>query len=102
MMAFRVVVFPAPLRPSRVTTSPSFTSKSMPCRMCDSPYQACRSFTLSMASGTEVRLLHARIGGHRRVVALREDLAALQDRDAVGERGNHRQVVLDHQHSAVG
>jgi hypothetical protein len=37
-----VVVRPAPLRPSSVTTSPSLTVKSTPCRMCDSPYQACR------------------------------------------------------------
>jgi len=37
---FSVVVLPAPLRPSRVTTSPAFTLKLMPCRMWDSPYQA--------------------------------------------------------------
>ena len=39
---FSVVVLPAPLRPSSVTTSPAFTLKLMPCRMCDSPYQASR------------------------------------------------------------
>src|SRR4051812_45072094 len=101
MIDLSVVVLPAPLRPSSVTTSPSRTSKSMPCRMCDSPYQACRSFTRRRASGTEVRLLHAGIGGDGRIVALRKDLAALQDGDAVRERGDHRQVVLDHQHGAV-
>ena len=42
MTDFSVVVLPAPLRPSSVTTSPAFTLKLMPCRMCDSPYQACR------------------------------------------------------------
>ena len=47
MIDFRVVVLPAPLRPSSVTTSPSCTSKLTPWRMCDSPYQACRSFTAS-------------------------------------------------------
>ena len=40
MIDLSVVVLPAPLRPSSVTTSPVATSKSMPCRMCDSPYQA--------------------------------------------------------------
>ncbi len=40
---FSVVVLPAPLRPSSVTTSPAFTLKLMPWRMWDSPYQACRS-----------------------------------------------------------
>ena len=44
MIDFSVVVLPAPLRPSSVTTSPSKTSKVTPCRMWDSPYQACSSF----------------------------------------------------------
>src|ERR1700753_1315145 len=39
---FSVVVLPAPLRPSSVTTSPAFTLKLMPCRMWDSPYHDCR------------------------------------------------------------
>jgi len=42
MIDFIVVVLPAPLRPSKVTTSPSRTSKSTPCRMWLSPYQAFR------------------------------------------------------------
>src|SRR6185312_9415326 len=41
-MARMVVVRPAPLRPSSVTTSPRLTLRSTPCRMCDSPYQAFR------------------------------------------------------------
>ena len=45
MTDLSVVVLPAPLRPSSVTTSPARTSKSTPCRMWDSPYQACRSRT---------------------------------------------------------
>src|SRR5690242_20702281 len=36
----RVEVRPAPLRPSRVTTSPLSTARSTPCSTCDSPYQA--------------------------------------------------------------
>ena len=49
MTDFRVVVLPAPLRPSSVTSSPRPISKPTPCRMCDSPYQACRPATLSRA-----------------------------------------------------
>jgi hypothetical protein len=45
-----VVVRPAPLRPSSVTTSPGSPCRSMPCRMCDSPYQACRSVTRSSST----------------------------------------------------
>ena len=37
LMARRVVVRPAPLRPSSVTSSPRPTTRSTPCRMCDSP-----------------------------------------------------------------
>ena len=37
MIDFSVVVRPEPLRPSRVTSSPSPTLKSMPCRTWDSP-----------------------------------------------------------------
>src|SRR4029078_4240753 len=44
---FSVVVLPAPLRPSSVTTSPAFTLKLTPCRMWDSPYQASRFSTAS-------------------------------------------------------
>src|SRR5678816_1157199 len=104
MTDFSVVVLPAPLRPRSVTTSPSRTSKSMPCRMCDSPYQAFRPLTSSRGLAMprpQVGLDHARVLGYGAVVALGEDLAPLQHRDRVGQRGDHRQVVLDHQHRAV-
>src|SRR5438876_9357900 len=80
MIDFSVVVLPAPLRPSNVTTSPSVTSNSMPCRMCDSPYQALSPRTsrrLGMPC-SEIGLDHARVLGHGVVVALGEDLAALE------------------------
>ena len=53
-------------------------------------------------AGPEVSFDDLRVLRDRGVVALGEDLAALQDRDGVGERGDHREVVLDHQHGAVG
>src|SRR5258706_10848261 len=104
MIDFRVVVLPAPLRPSSVTSSPSRTSKSTPCRTWDSPYQALRPFTerrISAIAGPEIRLHDLRILRHRLVVAFGEDLAALQHGDGVAERRDHRKVVLDHQHRAV-
>ena len=48
MIDFMVVVLPAPLRPSSVTTSPSATRKSTPCSTWLSPYQAFRPFTSNM------------------------------------------------------
>src|SRR3989442_10925211 len=104
MIDFSVVVLPAPLRPSSVTTSPSRTSKSMPCRMCDSPYQALSPLTSSTLgmSCPQIRLNHARILGHGGVVAFGEDLAALEHGDAIRQRGDHREVVLHHQHRAIG
>src|SRR5688572_31679539 len=104
MMALSVVVLPAPLRPSSVTTSPACTSKLTPCRMWDSPYHACRSRTDSSASGNagaHVRLDDVRIAGHRGVVALGEDLPAGKDRDRVGQLLDHAQVVLHHEHGPV-
>src|SRR5258707_10491454 len=111
---FSVVVLPAPLRPSRVTTSPAFTLKLMPCRMCDSPYQACRSETdntsepadfvvaapaifASGMTGPQVGFLDALVPGEVRIVAFGEHVTARQDRDDVGQVGDHAQIVLDHQ-----
>src|SRR5690349_12901737 len=111
MIARSVVVLPAPLRPSRVTTSPSATAKLMPCRMCDSPYQAWRSRTfrssfcrtpLSGMPGPHVGLADFRIAGDGLVRSLGEDAAARQHGDGVRKVGDHREVVLDHQHGAVG
>ena len=50
MIDFSVVVLPAPLRPSSVTTSPAVTSNVTPCSTCDSPYQAFSSRTASSAA----------------------------------------------------
>src|SRR4051812_38830892 len=103
MIDLSVVVLPAPLRPSSVTTSPSATSKSMPCRMCDSPYQALIPLTsrrLGMP-GSQIGLDHASILRDGVVVPLSEDLAALEYGDPVRKRRHHRQVVLDHQDGAI-
>src|SRR4051794_22043212 len=111
---FSVVVLPAPLRPSSVTTSPAFTLKLMPCRIWDSPYQASRFSTASTGArpaaetvrsaivastmtGSEIRFLHPLVLGQFGVVAFGQHMAARQHRDDVGEIGDHAQIVLDHQ-----
>src|SRR5882762_7908564 len=109
MIARRVVVLPAPLRPSRVTTSPSSTVKSMPCRTCDSPYQACNPATSSSAgaasgsgmAGPHIGFDDLRIVRDRGVVALGENAPAGQNRDGLRQIGDDRQIVLDHQHGAL-
>src|SRR5690606_16831191 len=114
MIARSVVVLPAPLRPSSVTTSPSRTWKSMPCRMCDSPYQACSASTSSSApasaegarpavasssclAGPHVGFAHLGVARDLAIVALGQDLSALQDGDAVRKVGNDVEIVLDHE-----
>src|SRR5258708_19634740 len=104
MTDFRVVVLPAPLRPSSVTSSPRPISKPTPCRMCDSPYQACKSATLSNASamtGPDIGFDHGGILRHRGVGALGQDFATRQHGDRGGEGGDHGHVVLDPHHAAV-
>src|SRR6266852_1522167 len=109
MIAFIVVVLPAPLRPSRVTTSPTMTSKVTPCSTCDSPYHACSPLTdsngavsgLSMAD-PEIGFAHQRVGRDRLVIALGQHPPAGEHGDAVGEVGDHAEIVLDHQHCALG
>src|SRR5689334_15965130 len=113
MIARKVVVLPAPLRPSSVTSSPSPMANSTPCKMCDSPYQACRLPTrnrssgelreagASAMSGPHIGLDDFGIAGHRLVVTLGENAAAGKDRDRVGQIGDGRQIVLHLQYRAV-
>src|ERR1044072_4939575 len=97
MIDLSVVVLPAPLRPSSVTTSPARTSKVTPCRMCDSPYQACNPFTVRMGASAmpdpHVGLAHFGIVGDGRVVALGENTTAREDRDAVGQVRDDAEVM---------
>src|SRR6478609_10627374 len=102
MIDLSVVVFPAPLRPSSVTTSPSFTSNVTPCRICDSPYHACRSLiassgvlTSSMAH-PHVGLANLGIGGHGIVVAFRQHAPAREHGNVVGAIGDNRKIMLHH------
>src|SRR5215469_4131794 len=106
MIDLSVVVLPAPLRPSRQTTSPARTSKLTPCSTCDSPYHACRSPTarsaVSAMAYSQIGFAHLRVGRDGVVVALGQDAAARQHRDTVAQVGDDAEIVLDHQHRAVG
>src|SRR5436190_17063867 len=108
MIDFSVVVLPAPLRPSSVTTSPLRTSKVTPWSTWDSPYQACsastdnngRPLALGMTD-PEIGFPHVRIGRDRLVIALGEHAAAREHRDAIGQARNHTEIVLDHEHGTI-
>src|SRR5437867_944718 len=109
MIDLSVVVLPAPLRPSNVTTSPVRISNVTPCSTWDSPYQACspstdsngRSLALGMAD-PEIGFPHRRVGRDRVVVAFGEHPAAREDRDTIGEARNDAEIVLNHEHRAIG
>src|SRR5581483_11887985 len=101
---FRVVLLPAPLRATSVTSSPARTSRSTPWSTCDSPYQACSPLIESSASA----MLRPQVGGdhggvlrNRLVLALGQHLASREHGDAVRELGDDAQVVLHHQHGPV-
>src|SRR5712692_10099818 len=89
MMDLRVVVLPAPLRPSSVTTSPARTSSREFSGMAG-------ALPRSHIGLDDVGVL--RDGG---VVTLGEDLAASEHGDGVGEIGDHAEIVLDHEHGAI-
>src|ERR1700761_9418199 len=114
MIDLSVVVLPAPLRPSKVTTSPAFTLKFIPWRMWDSPYQVSRFWTpstsaaaglaagasasfISGMTGPQIGFLDPLVLGELGVIALRQHLPARQHRDDVGEIGDHAQIMFDHQ-----
>src|SRR5689334_22833310 len=76
----------------------------MPCRMCDSPYHACKSRTSSSAGSvfdaSDICFQHPRIARNLAVRAFREHRATREHGDGVAEVFDHAQVVLHHQHRA--
>src|SRR6478735_9743240 len=116
------VVLPAPLRPTRVTTSPAPTPTDTSRRTRASPYQAERPATSrtrpaspvasarsvvvtdavaasvvtgSLMGRSEVGRDDALVGADLVVRALGEHLARLEHRDAVGQRTDDVHVVVD-------
>ena len=51
--------------------------------------------------GSHIGGAHALIGRNLGIAPLGQDLAALQDGDAVAEIGDHGEIVLDHHHGAA-
>src|SRR6185437_2588852 len=101
MIDFIVVVLPAPLRPSKVTTSPSRTSKSTPCKMWLSPYQELSCLISSIAASgigcPQIRGDDLGIARDRAVVTLSQHAAARQDGDRVAQPLHDGEVVFHHQ-----
>src|ERR1035437_3859851 len=96
------VVLPAPLRPTRVTTSPACTLKETSARTRASPYQAdspaISSMSMSQVGGDDLV-----VQAHVFVASLREDPALLQHRDLIGKAANDVHVVVDeHDGAALG
>ena len=119
MIDFSVVVLPAPLRPSSVTTSPARDVErdavqdvrlAVPRVAGRAPRAAAPPPALAAALGSARQAWPAPryacddvgVLRHRRVVALRQHLAAREHGDVIGQRRHDRQVVLDHQHRPVG
>src|SRR5260370_38490542 len=100
MIDFSVVVLPAPLRPSSVTTSPEKTSKLAPWSTWDSPYQACSPSTASKGAtvglsiaNSEIGLAHGRIGRNRLIIALGQHAAARKDGTPLREIGTPARLM---------
>src|SRR4029453_8830630 len=100
------VRFPAPFAPSRVTTSPAWTVRSIPRSAWMPPYRTSRP--RSSRSGRALTVSFSEVGlDPRRVLAdgLRlaevDQLAEVEDGDAVAEAHDERHVVLDEHHGQV-
>src|SRR6201990_349941 len=101
MIDFSVVVLPAPLRPSSVTTSPSRTSKSTPCRIWLSPYQAFKPL-ISSIDGSQIGGHDLRVLRDTGVIALGQHTSAGQHGDLVAQAFDDREIVLHHKDRPIG
>src|SRR5690349_20765731 len=102
------VVLPAPLRPTRITTSPGSTLRSTSLSTFASPYQAespatCRTCWEPWATWSDLLFSGlSEVGGDDLLVvadlvvgALGEDLTGLQHGHGVGQRADDVHVVVD-------
>src|SRR6187402_605558 len=102
MMERIVVVLPAPLRPTRATTSPCATEIDTPCSVWLAPYQALRSLVSSIAivlSQIDATDLGVRLDVIRRAVG--DQPPVMQHQDAVAEAENHLHLVFDQEDGAL-
>src|SRR5690625_1865933 len=91
------VVFPAPFRPTRVTTSPAPTWSETSRSACAWPYHALSVEMSSMAGFPQVRGDDAFVVADLVIGALGQNRALLEDGDLVGEAADHMHVVV-HEH----
>src|SRR5438094_897312 len=110
MMVRRVVVLPAPLRPSRTVRPPRGTARSTPCRMWYWPMWVWTPDSVRMGSFigrscgfgcAKISLLHDLRLHHLGGGAVGHQGAVVQHDDAVGQRAHHVHLVLDQQHGLV-
>src|ERR1051325_8182695 len=109
-MVDSVVVFPMPLRPRRVTTSPAPTARSTPNSTRPSPYPASSPLTSSIRAAplhrwmrcgpsavflAEIRAATLGVGANRRRSGGGDDTPVNHHCDPVGEREDRVHVVLD-------
>src|SRR5689334_14518740 len=105
MMVRKVVVLPAPLRPSSTVMAPSGTAKFTPCRMWYCPMCVCTPSSSKSGSGmaaasgrnSQVGLLHDRRANDIGRCTIRHQTSVVQDDDAVGEAAHHIHFVFDQQ-----
>src|SRR6266851_6413429 len=96
-----VVLFPAPLRPTSVMSSPSFTSKLTSRSACACPYHAVR-FCTSSIDLSEIRGDDRGIVPHLLVAAVGDHAALLHHDYAIGKLRDDAHVVLDEADGAAG
>src|SRR6185437_6235831 len=104
MMLRKVVVLPTPLRPSSAAHSPSFTSRSTPCRICSLAMCTWTLRRLSISSLLDIILVlgpaqigfaHAFVGSDFLGIARRQNGALRHYGDRVGNVEHNRHIVLD-------
>src|ERR1700674_2506920 len=106
MIVRKVVVLPAPLRPSSMVSPPRGTASSTPCKIWYGPMwvltlSSCSSGAASDIGDTKIGFLHHRRGDHAGGLAVGHQLAVVQHDDAVGERAHHVHLVFDQQNGPV-
>src|SRR5262249_12425999 len=109
MMVRKVVVLPAPLRPSSTVMAPSGTAKSTPCRMWYWPMWGCTPSSANSGSAmarapgrnTQIGLLHDRRANHLGRQTIGHQASVVQDDDAIGEASHHVHFVLNQQNRLV-
>src|SRR6201986_874578 len=102
-MARNIVVLPAPLAPTRETTSLAPTERLTPARTMTSPYPAARSETSSIERlCPEIGLDNLVVADNRRRASFGNLAAEIEDDHARCSRHQCFEHVLDHHHCNSG